>query len=49
MEHILQDCPEYCEPREKYWPTEVTLSHKLYRTKEELQTMVEFIMGTKLV
>lgn len=25
MKYVLQDCPEYCELRRKYWPTVVTL------------------------
>ncbi|BFY99356.1 hypothetical protein BsWGS_02396 [Bradybaena similaris] len=31
------------------WKREVTLSHKLYASKEELQTMVDIILGTKVV
>lgn len=32
----------------KYWYTEVIVNHRLHRTKEELQTAVEFIVGTDL-
>lgn len=42
-------CTEYCKQMKKYWPSDVTLNHKLYKTKGELQTMVEAITGTDLV
>lgn len=42
------ECPEYCELRKNDWPREVTLNHKLYRIKEELQTAIKFIMGSRI-
>lgn len=45
LEHVLQDCPGYFELSKKYLFTEVTLIHKLYGTKEKLQTMVSCIIN----
>ncbi|BFZ12999.1 hypothetical protein BsWGS_16038 [Bradybaena similaris] len=49
VKHVLQECPELCELRRKYWPNEVSFKQKLYRNREELKTMVKFIMDTNLV
>lgn len=32
--HVLQDCPGYCALTRKYWPTAVTLNHKLYGNRD---------------
>lgn len=37
-EHVLQGCPGYHELTKKLWPTEVTLDHKMHRTREYIKT-----------
>lgn len=45
---ILQDCPWYCEPRRKYWTTDVTLKHKLYGHRDGFQITVGFTRTLEL-
>lgn len=47
VEGTLQDCAECCKQAEKYWSSDVTLNYKLYWTKEEFQTRVEFMILKK--
>lgn len=50
MQYALQDSSQCCDVGNEAWSlTGVTLDHKLYRTKQRLQTTVLFIWGTKLV
>ncbi|BFZ19480.1 hypothetical protein BsWGS_22519 [Bradybaena similaris] len=44
---VLQECPEFCVLRKRYWPTEVSFEQKLYGN-QELQTIVGFILETNL-
>ncbi|BFZ06788.1 hypothetical protein BsWGS_09827 [Bradybaena similaris] len=46
--HVLQDCPDFCEIRKRYWPTEVSFAQKLYGNREDLQTTIGFILETKM-
>jgi len=44
--HILQNCPLCDQLGKYYWLDGSTLHSKLYGARDELQTMVDFIMET---
>ena len=47
-EHLLQECPQYNDLREKTWNSDVGLEEKLYGSAAELQRTAEFVKHTGL-
>ena len=47
-EHVLQECTQLQETRNKYWPAEHTMERKLYGPLVELQKTVDYILDSGL-
>ena len=43
-EHILQECPQYADLRNKTWPTPIRVEEKLYGTVETLKQTAAYII-----
>ncbi|BFZ11102.1 hypothetical protein BsWGS_14141 [Bradybaena similaris] len=48
VEHVLQVCPLYDHQRRTFWPSGLALHSKIYGTRMELLTTVEFIKSSRL-
>ena len=48
VEHVLQVCPLYDHKRRTFWPSGLALHSKIYETRMELLTTIEFITSTRL-